>query len=619
MKSRYHQSIKAYLIGISVLFTLVITVLVVSFSYYSFNSLLSKSLIQSTSFNLHLASETIISDMMPVISMSRWSETNSQLSKYLDEASKMEHYLDLYRKTPTNANETLYKQSKDIVRIQSLTSWKRLQEEYRNNRSSLFIDRIIISSHYGNYLQISPISSYLAKSVYDTITDLSVFETQLAASDIEWTGLTQNPFSEDPSALVIPIIRPVYASFSNSVSGWSYIALSSTIITKAFLNYNLPSDSQLFITINSHTYKLVDDRLTEMFFDPSTPFVTNYDNNKTYEIKDIDGNIYNIVSVQTSLKGWIFSQSLSSTQFNEQRKVYYSLLLFIGFIVLFLGFGLAFFLNRKINRPLFMLIHKMDLISKGDFSKDPHIEWPNELGSIGKGINNLAENVVVLMDKRIEDEKVKTDLEYQVLQSQINPHFLYNTLNSIKWMATIQNATGIAEMTTALSKLLRSVSKDMKQLHSLDQEILLLDNYFLIQKYRYGGALMMNYHIEDPTLLTNLIPKFTLQPILENSIFHGIEPKGSSGQIDITIYSIEPDILAIDVHDNGIGMTQDQIIEVLSPKKSNKSDFFNKIGINNVNMRIKHAFGEAYGLSISSTPNNGTTMKIRLTKRSSND
>lgn len=615
MKIPYNKSIKTYLIGISVIFTLVMTVLVVSVSYYTFNTLLSKSLIQSTSYNLHLASESITGDIMPIISMSRWSETNSQLSKYLEVASMMEDLRAEYLKTPTFDKEAAFKNAKDIVRIQSLTSWKRLQEEYRNNRSSLYIDRIIISSFFGNYLQISPISSYYAGNVFETITSFENFNEQLESADLFWTGLIKNPFSEGDSDYILPVIRPVYATFTNAVSGWSYIAINSQIITDSFKNFDLPSDSHLFITINDHTYQLRDSQFTQIDFEPQTFSALTYDSNKTAEIKDTDGNIYHVVSIKSALNGWIFSQTLSSKQFNDQRKVYYYILIFIGVIVLLLGFSLAFFLNRKINKPLEQLMHRMNQISQGDFSKDPDIEWTNELGTIGQGINQLAENVVVLMDKRIEDEKVKTDLEYQILQSQINPHFLYNTLNSIKWMATIQNATGIAEMTTSLAKLLRSISKDTKQLHPIKEEIKLLDNYFLIQKYRYGGTLQLQYNIESDELLDQIIPKFTLQPIIENAIFHGIEPKGAPGEITVHIYSESSYTLVIDIIDNGIGMTDEQIREVLSPKKENTSDFFNKIGINNVNMRIKHAYGNQYGLSITSVPDEGTTMRLRMIKR----
>lgn len=608
-------SLKAYIISISVLFTFFITVLVISFSYYSFNSLLEKNLIQSTSYKLHLASETISRDMLPVISFSNWSENNTYLSKYIDVSSKMGQLKNVYLDQKSEIAENAYDEAKNQVKIQSLNSWKRLQEEYRNNRSSQYINRVIVSNHFGNYLHVSTSISYHAQVIYDVITGLDDFDTQFNSNILFLTGIIKDQLSDNDNEYILPIIRPVYASFSNEIGGWCYISVSSHIITDAFKNYNLPEDSQLFITINNRSYKLNNQTLEEVTFVNDISSFSDTDDTQTYEIEDSSGNIYDVVFVKSSIKGISLLQSLSLREFSEQKKVYYFLLIFVTFIVLFLGFLLTFILNRKINIPLVQLIHKMDLISSGDFTKDPTIEWPNELGSIGKGINNLAENVVVLMDKRIEVEKEKTDLEYQILQSQINPHFLYNTLNSIKWMATIQNATGIAEMTTALSRLLRSVTKDTKQIHSIKEEIGLLDHYFLIQKYRYGGTLNLQYDIKDESLLNCQIPKFTLQPVVENAIFHGIEPKASVGNITISIFSKNNTELYIHIQDDGIGMTDEQIADILSPKTMKKSDFFKKIGINNVNLRIQQAFGSDCGLSIISTPNIGTTMIIKLIRR----
>lgn len=164
-------------------------------------------------------------------------------------------------------------------------------------------------------------------------------------------------------------------------------------------------------------------------------------------------------------------------------------------------------------------------IAGGDFSRDPSVEWEHELGDIGRGINDLSENVSELMEKRLEDEKQKQDLEYKMLQSQINPHFLYNTLNSIKWMATIQGATGISEMTTSLSRLLKSISKGTSLLIDIREELSLLENYFTIQSYRYGGTITMDIQVDNESLYNSEIIKFTLQPLVENAIFHGIEPK----------------------------------------------------------------------------------------------
>ena len=148
-----------------------------------------------------------------------------------------------------------------------------------------------------------------------------------------------------------------------------------------------------------------------------------------------------------------------------------------------------------------------------------------------------------------------------MLQSQINPHFIYNTLNSIKWMSTIQGSTGISEMTTALAKLLKSISKGTRLMVPIEEELSLLEDYFTIQSYRYGGTITMDIQVDEDSLLQFQIIKFTLQPLVENAIFHGVEPKGS-GHILIHVFfeklteEGEPSI-RIDVTDDGIGMSAD--------------------------------------------------------------
>ena len=208
------------------------------------------------------------------------------------------------------------------------------------------------------------------------------------------------------------------------------------------------------------------------------------------------------------------------------------------------------------------------------------------------------------MEKRIDDEKEKKDLEYQILQSQINPHFLYNTLNSINWMATIQGSPGIAEMTTALARLLRQVSKGSSSMITLEEELALVKDYFLIQQYRYGGGITIEYEIESQELYQCLIHRFSLQPIVENALFHGIEPKGSTGKILVKAWTDTGEgkkDLRISITDNGVGMSREAIEKVLEQKPAKKSaDFFRQVGIANVNQRIRHQFGGSYGISIDS-------------------
>lgn len=624
MKPYFPKTIRKNITYMTVIFTLVITLSSASVTYYMFNSLLSNSLVQSTSFNLHLISETISSDMSPIITLSKWCSVNSLLSKYLESATELKQIQTIYQNT---LNENQSESNMDALtelnqsfistkaenRSLSLSAWNRLQEEYRNNRSSLFVNRIIVSNDSERYLQLAPIASYQAFSVNETVTQLPYFDSLYDAPTALWIGLVPNPFSDDKSEQMLPIIRPVYSLYGKREIGWCYLSVSTDLLSNALKNYSIPESSNLFLTIGAKTYQIHNGTFTEAIPEFSIIHQKSAGENTTLlTVKDPTGKRFQVVKVNSSLTGWSFSQTLSTSQFAQQQKLYIFLIVLVSLIVLSLGLGLTYYLNHLINKPLGKIHHKIGLIAQGDFSKDPDIEWQNELGEIGHGINTLAKDVVQLMDKRIEDEKVKNDLEYQMLQSQINPHFLYNTLNSIMWMATIQNAGGIAEMTTSLARLMKIVSKDPRQIHTISDEIALLDDYFVIQKYRYGGTVSLSYQIDSEDLYTCQILKFTLQPMVENAIFHGIEPKGAIGHIEVHIRRPMDDQITIDIKDDGIGMTEDQIQKALAGESDIPSDLFKKVGIDNVNRRIQYTFGPEYGLTITSLLGEYTMMSITL-------
>ena len=179
-------------------------------------------------------------------------------------------------------------------------------------------------------------------------------------------------------------------------------------------------------------------------------------------------------------------------------------------------------------------------------------------------------------------------------------------------MATIQNAPGIAEMTTALSRLLKDISKGTTHLVLLEHELNLLKDYYTIQQYRYGGTIALSVQIEDERLKECEILKFTLQPIVENAIFHGIEPKGSAGTITIHIYQDHDGDVHIDVTDDGVGMSPETASNLLKEETATGSSFFKEIGISNVHKRLQYEFGSKYGLSVESKLGEFTTVSILL-------
>ena len=282
-----------------------------------------------------------------------------------------------------------------------------------------------------------------------------------------------------------------------------------------------------------------------------------------------------------------------------------------------LSFLMQHWLEWVITRPVEALQKRIETVGSGNFAPDRTVEWNNELGDIGRGINQLAENVDSLMTRRVEDERRKQELEYRMLQNEVNPHFIYNTLNSIRWMATIQHAPGIAEMVTAFARLTKSISKGTQKLVPLQEELALLNDYFTIQQYRYGGDLEIEVsRIESETLCRDcMIPRFTLQPLVENAIFHGLEPKGGHGSVLLDI-STDPDTgdVLLRITDDGVGMPPEQVAHLLDEpaEGAEKAEKFRHVGLWNVNRRIRYSFGEGYGLTIESEEDVGTEVTIRL-------
>lgn len=284
-------------------------------------------------------------------------------------------------------------------------------------------------------------------------------------------------------------------------------------------------------------------------------------------------------------------------------------LVFISSIAI--GFSLSLLFTRYLTRPILRLVEHMEVISSGDFSKNPDIESNDELGIIGRQINEMSAHVSTLMENRIRDEQEKMNLEIKMLQAQINPHFLYNTLDSIKWIATMQHNTGIVKVVSALSSLLKNMAKGFNEKVTVRQELDFLDNYITIEKIRYIELFDVEISVDAPALYDARIIKLTLQPLVENSIFSGIEPSGKPGLIKIHIFSKEQ-VLYISIRDNGIGISEENIAHLLTNTSRVTKNYMSGIGLPNVDRRIKLVYGQEYGLKIDSEVGVYTCVTVSL-------
>ena len=568
-------------------------IIISSVSYYLFRNYLQNSLIHSTETSLQLLTDSINGSIDDISQIVRFCQTNANIATYIQE----------------NPNPGS---------VLSVSTYDRIFEEYSNNPSNNYINRLAVITDE-HFLQIVSAAYSSTADLSAEVPRLPYFDRLLDASDYDFTtGFVKDSFYRN-GKYILPILRPITYQYNSVRGGILFLQISSDLFTDALKRYKIAEDSYMFLSVGGHNYIYENGSLlkwTESYqITQDLSSSALIDSIYVNEVSDSEGTRL-VVTSPLSMPDCYISQSISQSELRNHRFLLW--LILGGTLISIVGIGifLMLILNRMINVPVSKIRAKMLRVAEGDFDRDSSIEWNHELGDIGKGINDLSENVYLLMNKRLEDEKHKKDLEYKMLQSQINPHFIYNTLNSIKWMASIQGATGISEMTTALAKLLKSISKGTSLLVSIEEELSLLQDYFTIQSYRYGGTITMDIQLEDDAFSSCRIIKFTLQPLVENAIFHGIEPKGT-GHIRIHIYSEKltedsPESIRIDVTDDGVGMPPEKAAQILLSNDDSSTDFFREIGVSNVHKRLQYEFGEAYGITIESVEGQYTTMSIHI-------
>ncbi|MGG1880243.1 sensor histidine kinase [Paenibacillus cisolokensis] len=278
-------------------------------------------------------------------------------------------------------------------------------------------------------------------------------------------------------------------------------------------------------------------------------------------------------------------------------------------IVLVLACGCSYYLSSTILRPLARLVSSMRRIQDGELYVKAKDDSRDEVGTIHQIFNDMVLTIQRLLAQTEAEEKAKRETELQMLQAQINPHFLFNTLNSLKWAAMIsQTGGGVADGLGALAQLLRNTIVDKAEFVTLEEELDNIKNYIIIQKIKYG-SFEVHYEV-DPDLRHYRVLKFLLQPIVENSIIHGLSEAEGGGEIRIICRS-RGGCAEIVIMDNGAGMNEMQLSRLRREQRGHGERLAN-IGIHNVEERIKLYFGKEYGLHIESEAGRGTTTTLTL-------
>lgn len=297
----------------------------------------------------------------------------------------------------------------------------------------------------------------------------------------------------------------------------------------------------------------------------------------------------------------------------ESLRDNYSQLLLFALFVVSLSIFLLVFVNLRLSEWITAPMKKLDLavrqLEKGAETADFDVDGPYEVEHLSHSVQSMVSTMRHLMEDVIQQEEEKRRSELDVLQSQINPHFLYNTLDSVVWMTENGRTQEAVVMLTALARFFRISLSKGSNIIPIGDELEHARNYLTIQKMRYKNKFSVDISAE-PGIEKLYTIKLIVQPILENAIYHGMEYADGDGEIHIRAFR-EGENAVIEVEDNGPGMSDETVQQLLKPGRCSKAKG-SGIGLRNVHQRIRLTFGAAYGLSIRSEPDNGTVVRICL-------
>ena len=323
-----------------------------------------------------------------------------------------------------------------------------------------------------------------------------------------------------------------------------------------------------------------------------------------------NGKLYSIS--RSDKTGWTVVDCTNVRELLSKSRQAQSIYVLTAVILVIVALLFSRFMARSITLPIQKLRDSMEKVQEGDFSiSDVVVDSDNEIGSLTKSFDVMTHRIQELMEQNVYEQEQKRKSELKALQSQINPHFLYNTLDSIIWMAEGKKNEEVVLMTASLARLLRQSISNEDEVVPIANEVEYARGYLTIQKMRYKDKLEFQIEVE-PSILHIPLIKLVLQPIIENAIYHGLKYKESKGLLIIKGFMKDGNAV-LQVIDDGVGMDEETLAHIYDRHKVNYHS--NGVGVYNVQKRLKLYYGDDYGITYESKKGEGTTATITIPGR----
>lgn len=423
------------------------------------------------------------------------------------------------------------------------------------------------------------------------------------ASDL--TDISSITWRSDTGQQIIQMIRPIESTRNFHHMGTLYISLYSSYIDNLVKNIHF-DEKGFALILDSKNLPINIKEVDPSFLTDLDPFLTGTNGCFNRKIGSVDYEYFYTTSPKT---GWKSLGIISVSDLHAQvRKLALSVItgvLLVSAVAIFISYRLS----RSFAEKIHTVTAAMKKASEGDFSVNlAEGISKNEFNDLNTGFNHMIQKINSLIQTVYKAELLRKEAEYASLQAQTNPHFLYNTLDTICWQAKLAGNDAIFDTTYSLASLLRASMGNTDPYITVSQELSYIRDYIQIQKARFRDKIQANIAVE-PALMPVMIPKLILQPIVENAFIHGLEEKNGNGTIKISgILNDEEETVLFMIHDNGVGMTRAQIEKALDPPPGTKGSF----GLSSVHKRLQLLYGTDFGLKILSDPGKGTTIIIRM-------
>ncbi|MGC5774604.1 sensor histidine kinase [Paenibacillus pabuli] len=517
---------------------------------------------------------------------------NSQFGKYGENAvAQLEQQTSSSLSRMKQMSETIYSYLLDPahadLRNQAPVSYSEIIEK---NDFEALLKSLRTDLTAGIYI-ITPSGYYYGENNLnvDKLKNIPEWKTKPASyKGIYWLGFyMQNhamSSSGDSNLPVLGLAVPIHNS--NGTQNGSTILIEENAQELIHMFKLFETDTKSHLTIKASDGRIV------------------YESAPAFTKKDSDITWNRMLAVNQ----WTIEARLPAKAFYLSSGIIRSNTIVVAIISCLLAFGFAYLFSSRFTARIRTLKDSMQKVSFGKLDTRMPIEGKDELGSLDMSFNRMVSGVQSLVQEVEQSERLKKEAELKAFHYQINPHLLFNTLNSIQWKARLEGADDIRQMLYHLTMVLEGNLDISQELITLGRELRMIEHFLKIQEIRYGNVFSYELNCED-SLKQYLIPRMTLQPLFENIFFHGFTDGIGVIKLDVTVKKNE---LLLILRDNGAGMTEEKRERLLLPDPKRRGR--GGLGVQNADQKFKLHFGSQYGLTVHSTKGEGTSIVIHWPK-----